>query len=104
MVVTGPALADERTNDWIEGFATATLVREFEIRPIEVQVHEGTLRGGGEASNDVQLDTVVRALLEIEGVAEVKVFLRGETVALTESGVCSRGGARRSIARGGSAS
>lgn len=66
------------SDEWIAGFATATLIREFEISPRAVGVDAGLLRVTIDAlPATAEIDTVVRSLLEVPGVESVEIVLVG---------------------------
>jgi len=70
--------AEVPSDEWIAGYATATLMREFEIVPSAVVADAGHLRVTLDAlPATIEIDTLVRGLLGLPGVESVEIFLAG---------------------------
>jgi hypothetical protein len=67
--------------EFIRGYATAVLERAESQRDFSIDFREGVLRVDFESKPDIALDTILRALLEIDGVSEAELFIDGELAA-----------------------
>jgi hypothetical protein len=80
-LMSGLGHTEERTNlDFIEGYATAVLARAESQHGFSVKGQGGVLRVDFEVEPDVPFDTILRLLLEIDGVDEAEIYVGGVLV------------------------
>ncbi|MDR4470127.1 MAG: hypothetical protein MRJ68_17810 [Nitrospira sp.] len=73
MVLLGTELASSRptSDDYILGFATSVLHREFNVIDARVTVRDGVISVSGSGLKGINQDKLQRTLRDIEGVEQV---------------------------------
>ena len=78
------AAADSTSDEFIRGYATATLQRDFQITAESLKVQSGVIYIHGLEASDVIDDRIKTSLSTIEGVRKVVVTREGQAVAQAE--------------------
>ena len=72
------AMATPASDDFIRGYATAILQRDFQVTAETLSVHSGVVTIRGLEASDVVQDQIQTSLSAIEGVSQVVVAKEGE--------------------------
>lgn len=81
LLLAANARADDTpSHDYVLGYATAVVEREASQQPFVVDFDAGLVRVDFDESPGMPFDSIVRALMQIEGVEEVEIFV-GDTLA-----------------------
>lgn len=102
LVASAANAASDPSKDWIEGFAAGSLDRGFGIEVSDIELRGSVLHVWiAKRPQDLQLDTVVRSLLDIRGVDEVRIYASGGDAEPIAQGATPASGEPEAVQGGG---